>query len=240
MIVPPTEIDVIMISNAKSDLHKQLTINALRTLHSSENKEEIRFNVIVFESQNQVVYNNCTTLYQLGRFNYNNLLNRGIRRGVADNILLCNNDLVFKEGFMTELLKYNYPAMSPKDPNRISQQEFTEPTMGYRTDKELSGWCLFMKPIVFEKIGKLDEDFPFWFADDAYAMQLIEKNIEQWIIPTSLVEHLGQRTLNDMAREQIDEYTHQQTEKFNLKYKRSKFSRNPEYNDNEIRFNNKC
>jgi len=89
---------------------------------------------------------------------------------------------------------------------------------GYSNAKHLSGWCIFTDRFLYEIIGLIDEDFPFWFADNAYAEQLKKHNVKHALIRNSWVEHKGSRTLKTLDKSEENAATTALIAKFIAKY----------------------
>ncbi len=204
------KVDVIILSNAKNESLQKITQQAIDTCLNSEN--QIEFNIIVIEQTN-ATYTGATVHYDNSEFNYNRFLNKGIELGDAPYIALCNNDLVFNPNWCSTLLaamqKHNLLSACPicphVQPPRLPLTE--EVYFGYRNSHEVSGWCIVVNRDILKIIGKLDEEFPFWFADNIYAEQLKRHNVNHGVVSKSVVEHLGSKTLNTLCKEEKDPIT---------------------------------
>jgi len=231
------EVDIIILSLAKSQKHIDFTVNAVNSLLQSET--QIKFNVIIMENSDytfpQIEIDNVKVINILDPFNYNKFANIGIKQGSADWIGVFNNDIIFHKNWCSILISKNYNSASPI--SKTVQQQ-SEDQLGWRTGKELLGWALFFKrEEVYNKIGELDECVNFWFSDDVFGMALKRHKIDHYLCVTSKVDHLdNSNTLKTMSKETIDNFTKEQTRIFNEKYKRNKFGMNPEYQENEVRF----
>jgi GT2 family glycosyltransferase len=139
----------------------------------------------------------------------------------TDWIVISNNDVIFMEGWLEELLKPQYPIVSPKCPNDERQSEITVNTTGYETGVHLSGWCFMIHRNLWKKIGGFDEDFPFWCADNSLMEQLIKVEVPPMIVPKSIVRHLYSKTL--ITLDSQHDLTHEQVRKYNKKYGRELF-----------------
>lgn len=213
-------IDVVVLSNALNNSIRKITIDCLNSLYSSE--KNITFNTIVLEQQEFVDYShisdNVSTHTVLSSFNYNKFLNYGIEQGHSKYIALCNNDLIFSEGWASAIIDAMQQnailSASPFCPwsqgkRRYSgeRKEFPEIAYGYRIGYEMSGWCIVIDRVLLGIIGALNEEFPFWFADNAYCEQLKQKHIQHALIKKSIVTHIGSKTLNSLQEQQRSKYT---------------------------------
>lgn len=216
-------VDIIILSNALNNLLLQLTRQTIETCQQSS--KEIDFNFIVIEQQQiEYDYRNTKTYHINEPFNYNKFMNFGIENSNADYVCLCNNDLLFGKSWCENIIAAmeNNNLLSASPYCQRSQSSFfrnsNDLEYGYSNGKHLSGWCIMCNRKLFSIIGKLDEDFPFWFADNAYAEQLKKYHIAHALIRKSLVTHKGQRTLHSMSKEMQNEYTMALAKKFIAKY----------------------
>jgi glycosyltransferase involved in cell wall biosynthesis len=212
----PSIVDVIILSNAKDDYFKGLTQQTIDT--ALETSKGYKLNIIVMEQNKEVVYKGIETVHYDYEFNYNKVANDGASRGTAPYVMIANNDLIFKENWLFELLMAEHNVVSPKCPVDNRQKEFIENTKGYEVAKHFSGWCFMVKRHIWEEIEGFDEDFGFWFADNATVRQLEEKGYIPMIVPKALVEHLGSQTLNSLDSKTKKNITVAQAKKYNEKY----------------------
>jgi GT2 family glycosyltransferase len=216
------EIDVIILSYGKTQPLIELTQRTIDTCHASE--DSIKFNVLVIEQEPNVVYANCKNMHVSESFNYNKFMNIGL--GITTNkyVALCNNDLVFGKGWASELTAsmnvLDILSGSPYCPksfnNTIYKALDFDATIGTNLHHHIAGWCIMLDRDILKVIGKLDEDFPFWFADNAFSEQLKANGLQHVRANRSIVSHLGSTTLNTMPNK--DELTTGLIEKFIAKY----------------------
>lgn len=229
----PVNIDIIILSYAKTDELKQITLDCIESLAASENPGEILFNTLVIESNKEMrpyQYPGAKTIYPDVPFGYNKYMNIGINATNNFYLCLCNNDLIFHQGWATEILKAfrQYPKLSSANP-------YSE-NMGYdarlknmgnviRSDENLdingilTGWCIFVKRSVFKKIGQLDERFTFWYADDDYNLTLRKFGFKHALVKSSLVTHLFCQS-HDLLMDKKEELTTGQKIVFEEKWHR--------------------
>lgn len=212
------KVDIVILSNAKNADLKSTTQQAVDSCLKSD--DGIDFNIIVIEQNDNVIYTGCNVHYNYDDFNYNRSMNRGIGLGDAQYICLCNNDLVFKENWcsilITSMQKHELLSACPICPHvqhhRLSLKE--DIYFGYRNSHEVSGWCIMINRDILKIIGKLDEEFPFWFADNVYSEQLKSHGIKHAVVTKSVVEHLGSKTLNTLRGKEKDAITHDEMKRF--------------------------
>ncbi len=219
----PSILDLVILSNAKDSKFKNMTDNAIKS--ALDTSKEYKINIIVMEQQDDINYDNAITMHYDGEFNYNAIANLGISDGNSPYIMVANNDIIFKYNWLFNLLKVNHPVVSPRCPRDSRQKEFFVNTTGYEVGKHFSGWCFMIKRNVWEEIGGLDEDFPFWCADNATVKQLQAKGYIPMLVVDSIVEHLVSQTLKTLDTQNKQKMTYDQVKKYNLKYKDNLFNR---------------
>jgi GT2 family glycosyltransferase len=216
-----TDIDIIILSYANSDLLRLTTNNALQSLFQSEDSTSINFNVIVIESERSLEpysYPGTTTIYPQEHFGYHRFMNLGIAFTNSQFVCICNNDLIFHKNWATEILSpfarysdilsaspvcsYLHPAAGTALNSGLR--------MGYRVREEIAGWCLFFKRELLSLIGMLDPNYDFWCADNDYAYTLWVLNIKHVLVTSSIVDHLENTTLKTKSPEDQHNLTEEQ------------------------------
>ena len=223
----PVICDLVFISNAISHGAKSMTQNAINTAIKGANG--LNVNCIVIESKPNTSYSNAVTYNAPLPFNYNAYLNFGAERGQADWILFCNNDLVFQNGWLHSLLSADYPLVSPISKRDKRQQNVNGNEIGWSCGRNLSGWCFMLSRDLWEKIGRLDQDFDFWFADNSLICQLKKLDIAPMLVPASRVDHLGSFTFNSLPKPDREAKMWSKLDLFNQKYGESLFIDHPNY-----------
>lgn len=209
-------VDLIILSNGKTLAFRKMTQSTINSV------KDARCNILVID-QTGAKYNNCNTIQIKEKFNYNKFANIGAKMNTNEWIIIANNDLIFTAGWLDELLKADYPIVSPKEPKDKRQIDLISGNhKGYETGRHLSGWCFMIKRELWEKIGGFDEDMEFWCADNSLVEQLKALNVAPMLVTSSIVKHLGSQTLNQSHN--IDELTKQQVIKFNKKYNKNLFN----------------
>lgn len=213
-----TEIDVIILSFAHNHSLLQTTKNAVISLLQSENHKQIKFNVVVIESQKRMSpyqYPGTTTLYPEQPFGYHRYMNIGINATNSPYICICNNDLIFHPNWASEILKQMSlneelasasPIASNYHPN-LAMSLTQEAIAGYRIGYEITGWCLFYKRELIKTIGILDENYQFSGADYDYAYTLWVCGIKHALVTASVVDHIAAQTLKTQTQDRQDQLT---------------------------------
>lgn len=218
--------DVVFVSNAKK-LGRTMTQDAIETAIKGANG--LRINCIVIESEPKVTYKNAVTYNPDKPFNYNYYLNFGAIRGSAPWIMFCNNDLIFRNGWLHALLNAEYPVVSPISPKDFRQKDSSANELGWQCGRHLSGWAFMMKRELWDKIGRLDEDFDFWFADNSLISQLKQHDIQPMLVPASRVDHLGSQTFRTKTIDEKNNLMWSKLELFNKKYNETLFHDHPNF-----------
>ena len=210
------EIDIIILSYAQNSELQQTTRDCVDSLIASEDPAAIKFNIIILESAKNLAdyqYPGTTTVYPNEPFGFHRYMNIGIDMTSSPYVCLCNNDLIFYKNWASEILKYmdQIPDLISASPICSYLNRYTGIPLnsgikiGYRVGFEISGWCLFMKREIFDKIGRLDENYRFSGADHDYANTLGVMKIKHGLITSSIVDHLNNITLNMQSEERQNE-----------------------------------
>jgi hypothetical protein len=186
-------VDVVMLTNtADWDIYK-MTCEAIRSLRLSD--ECVDFNVILVESAEVVPggwdYDGIADLVVRtpAPFNYNQALNVGFdklspvegRIDLTQCVVICNNDLVFRRGWFSEMnlamIEYNLDVASPVSPGWPPHEELCKQLMsttffGTRTSYEVAGWCFCIRRDALDAIRPFNEKFAFEFQDVAMVKEL--------------------------------------------------------------------
>ncbi len=219
-------IDIIILSNGKTQPLIELTQRTIDSCIYSE--KDIQFNIVVIEQEPNVIYNNCITRHVSEPFNYNAFMNIGVNMTANKYVCLCNNDLVFSSMWATNIISAmqneSVLSASPLCPNQ-TKKAGAQIEYGYNNSHHMSGWCIMIDRELFEIIGKLNSEFPFWFADNEYSEQLKHHGIKHILVRNSVVRHLGSKTLHSISTDLHNEYTTNQIEKFIERYPDNESSR---------------
>lgn len=198
------KVDIIILSFGKTEKLRTVTQNCIDSLLASEDREKIEFTTLVIESNKDLApyqYPGSTTIYPEVSFGYNKYMNIGISLTNNPYICLCNNDLIFHKNWAAEILKvvtdnpeivsanpycdsFDYDIRIKNGTNVIRRDA------NLNIDGILTGWCIFIKRNVFEKIGLLDERFKFWYADNDYDRTLRKHHLIHALVKSSVVTHL--------------------------------------------------
>jgi len=209
------EVDVIILSYALTEELQVVTANCVVSLMASEDPLEIKFNVLVIESNKNLNYKypSTQTIYPCFPFGFHSYMNLGIGLTSAPYVCLCNNDLFFHQNWATEIFKAmdqtpDLLSVSPVCSLYHPQNGFPLNSgirIGYNVGNEVAGWCLFVKREIFGLIGELDENFIFNASDLDYSTTLEVLNIKHALVTSAVVDHLRSKTLDTQNEERQGE-----------------------------------
>lgn len=220
-------VDVVILSKADSSDMRAMTQKAIDSCLQGTNG--IPINVIVMENGSPAVYRDATTIPKPGDFNYNQFANEAAALGSAEWIMIANNDLIFENGWLHELLQAKHPLVSPHEPNDPRQADILENTEGKITGKHLSGWCFMIKRSLWQDIGKFDTDVTFWCSDDVVIEQAVAQGVYPMLVKNSIVKHIPSTTLKIADPDKQADMKWRNIYIFNTKYNKNKFASHPEY-----------
>lgn len=214
------KLSAIILSRTINNSIYEMTKKCYSTLIDSEKENRnLEIEIILvesnkdFEKEGYIYGNNLKIITPELPFNFHKFLNIGINQASGDFIALCNNDLIFHKNWFSEMLKVKYSnpkilSFSPFDEttNRLPKSliKSNDYILGYELQKQMTGWCFVVQRTVFNKIGKLDELFNFYYADTDFAMCLIKHNIQHALICKSHVTHLMGRVTKDVIKTDIN------------------------------------
>jgi hypothetical protein len=213
------EVDIVVPCNTLNEELRLMTEQFIENLVASET--EIKFNIYLLEQNKDINYKAVQTIYYDFDFNYNKVMNYGYTFCKNQYVCFVNNDVVFEQGWATELIKqiekHNILSASPFNPY-IHKKTGKEIIEGYRVRREMCGWCIMIDRKVFDIIGKFDESVNFWHSEVVYADQLKAANLKHILCENSHVNHYDKsRTLNKLPRDKYHEYTIKQVQLYDKK-----------------------
>ncbi|MCW3082860.1 MAG: putative glycosyltransferase [Bacteroidetes bacterium] len=196
------QIDVVILSLCATEETFIMNSNCISSLMESET--EHTFNVIVMESNKEFLKTGYQYPYPVQviipqeKFNYNKFLNIAIKQTNNEMICLCNNDLVFKKGWLTQILRIKklrpgIQSFSPKDPDyKTVKGKFMDHDyyLGYEVGWEFFAACLLLERKVFEKTGFFDEKFDFYYQDYDFSMCLRKHSILHALVTKANFSHV--------------------------------------------------
>lgn len=199
------KIDVIILANTTSLEKYGMTC---RTINSLRWADSYDYDIILVESNKDYleqgfVYEGIANEIVVPDepFGYNRFLNHGlkVRERKSDWVIVANNDLIFTQYWMENLLEWQgenpeFKSLCPWEPTWHSgprkMDEFVDFHAGYRTSFEIAGWCIVMHDDVINECKLFDPDFEFWYQDNDYALTLQKFNIKHALVTNAKVYHM--------------------------------------------------
>ena len=231
-------VDVIILSKADNQQTRRMTQSAIDSCYYGTNG--LAINIIVVENGLSYQYDKATTIHKREKFNYNEFANTAASLGNAEWIMVANNDLIFKDGWLHHLIAAGHDVVSPHEPTDVRQKGLIKNEEGDVCGRHFSGWCFMIKRKLWEDIGKFDTDVTFWCSDDVVIEQVKARGVMPMIVVDSIVEHTASTTLKTQTSSNINDLKWRNVYIFNKKYNKNKFADHPEFikwlkeNENEI------
>lgn len=199
-------LSVVILSNAIDEEIYKMNAHCISSLFDSEDWDIIGgLEILLIESNNQNSFTydpRVVVLIPDERFNFHRFLNIGVGQSLGYYIALCNNDIIFSKGWFSEILKVKdrnkkYLCFSPidRDYKTMSYDLFPENKdyyVGWNNKYHFAAWCFVLDRSIFKTIGKLDETFDFYSADDDFLMTLRKYALDNVLVTHSYVKHLSQ------------------------------------------------
>lgn len=196
------EIDVVILSYCASEETFLMNSNCVSSLLESEDAHT--FNVILLESNKEFYalnfeyQNSIKVITPVEKFNYNKYLNIAIKYTKNEMICFCNNDLLFRKGWLTEILRIRHlhpeiQSFSPKDPDyKTVKDKFLDKDyyLGYEVGWQFFAACLLVERKIFQKTGLFDEKFDFYYQDYDFSMCLRKHNIIHALVTKANFSHV--------------------------------------------------
>lgn len=213
-------VDVVILSNCVHEAYFNVNTDCIRSLIASENG--FSFNILLIESNSDFSkmgfsyqFPNVRVITPNEVFNFNRFLNIGLSEATNHWILFSNNDVIFHEGWLREILEIKkqhneIQSFCPFDRSSsyLRWESFNRKShhVGYRVPIEFVGWCSLIERTVFEKTGKFDEQFDLYFQDNDFALTLKKHGIVHAMVPNSFVEHIGGYTTKNRDASHTSKY----------------------------------
>lgn len=199
-------IDVIILTNTKTEKSLRMTLRTIYTLRDSE--VDYKFNVHLVESGDDYTKEYFETgivanyIKPNEAFNYNKFINLAMSYVQSEWVIISNNDVGYEKNWLSEIMtiskeRPDIQSFSPKDPALYikyfdwhfidSPSKYFE---SYIVHEAVMGWCLVVKKEALDKIGPFDEQFDMYYQDNDYAKMLAKHDIKHALVKDSIVCHL--------------------------------------------------
>lgn len=206
------KLSVIILSYAIDNDIYEMNCRALKSLIESETWTDENLQVLLIESKKDSSYPypfpNVEVLIPNEDFGFHKFFNIGIKKTNGEYIAFCNNDIIFKPGWFSEIKKVadvhkrlkcfspiddsgDYPKMTPEALPR--DKDYYK---GWDHQKHFAPWCFVWKRKVFDITGPFDETFDLYGADGDELFTLSRNALWSVVCTKSVVNHLaGQTTI---------------------------------------------
>lgn len=198
-------LSVVILSYAVDDEVYRMNCRCISSLSESENWHDSDLEVLLIESNKSSAYeydSRVRVIVPQENFNFHKFLNIGLDNSTKDFIAFCNNDIEFSESWFSAIMaaksmNRSFLCFSPYDSAYPMMAELCCPPrhdyeIGWENKKHFAAWCFVWQRKVFDIIGKFDETFDFYSADDDELMTLRKYAIPNVLVTKSEVRHLSQ------------------------------------------------
>ena len=192
--------DVVIVACSKTPELQQMTQRCLDSLYKSE--PDLSLQVLLVETGPATRYDgqHRYLLAEPGELNYNRWLNQGVAAGTSEIVACCNNDLLFKPGWLSSNLQVFADRLDIASLGSLSavcdQHRRFGPGLhfGWTVSEEFSGWCFTLRRSVWRQIGQLSEQYQFYGSDNILVRQLQQGGFKHALNAASHVWHLISRS----------------------------------------------
>lgn len=202
MLIP--HLSVIILSYAIDKDIYEMNCRCIDSLVASESWTVDELEILLIESNKQAKYvypDNVRVLVPDEKFGFHHFFNIGMDSTFGEFIAFCNNDIVFQPHWWSAIkhvkeLHPKFMCFSPLDRTYpMMTEEFArgkDYVIGWENKRHFAAWCFVWERKVFDVIGKFDEIFDFYSADDDELMTLRKYAIPNVLVSAAEVKHLSQ------------------------------------------------
>lgn len=198
------KLSVIILSYAIDEEVYQMNCRAIDSLCASETWSDDEPEVLLIESNRSASYEydkRVRVMMPEEKFGFHRFFNIGLDNTSGEFVAFCNNDIVFEKGWWSAIKKVKsehpkFKCFSPVDSSypMMAEEIATgkEYTVGWENKRHFAAWCFVWERKVFKTIGRFDETFDFYSADDDELQTLHYWAIPNVLVTGSEVKHLSQ------------------------------------------------
>lgn len=201
------KLSVIILSYAIDNDIYEMNRRALKSLTESETWTNENLQVLIIESKKDSSYTysfpNVEVLIPKEDLGFHKFFDIGINKTDGEYIAFCNNDIIFKPGWFSEIKKVSnthkrfkcfspiddsgdYPKMTPEALHRDNDYY-----KGWEHQKYFAPWCFVWKREVFDITGSFDENIDFYGADCDEQNMMSCNALWSVVCTKSVVTHLA-------------------------------------------------
>jgi glycosyltransferase involved in cell wall biosynthesis len=219
------KLSVIILSYAIDEEIYQMNCRAIDSLYASEIWNDDEPEVLLMESNRAARYeydSRVRVMMPEEKFGFHSFFNIGLDNTSGEFVAFCNNDIVFEKGWWSAIMKVKvehpkFMCFSPEDSSYPMMAEEIargkDYVIGWENKRHFAAWCFVWERKVFKTIGRFDETFDFYSADDDELQTLHYWAIPNVLVTGSEVKHLSQVVTKKVG---INKYAVTDKEKYPL------------------------
>jgi glycosyltransferase involved in cell wall biosynthesis len=191
------KIDIIVLSNTANEMYLELlgiTINSIKEQTNVDSYVILVETNKDYKSKEQYGLPIDLLLIPNEKFNFNRFLNYGLKFCTADNICFSNNDVLYYENSLYNLIEglKEYDSVSPFAYGYSEGMKEDSITECYQLDKCFFGFCHCITREAMKNCfnNKFDENFVFWYQDDDIIFTIEDKGFKHGLVGNAKVNHL--------------------------------------------------
>ena len=205
------KLSVIILSYAIDEEVYQMNCRAIESLFASEEWSKGEPEVLLMESNREAKYTydaRVRVSIPEEKFRFHRFFNIGLDNTSGEYVAFCNNDIVFQPGWWSAIQKVKaqhpkFMCFSPVDSSYPMMAEEIakgkDYVIGWGNKRHFAAWCFVWERKVFKTIGRFDETFDFYSADDDELQTLHYWAIPNVLVTSSEVKHLSQVVTEKMG-----------------------------------------
>lgn len=190
-----------------------------------DESRETELEVLLIESNREARYTydkRVKVMMPDEKFGFHRFFNIGLDNTSGEFVAFCNNDIVFTPGWWSAIMKVKeqhpkFMCFSPVDSSypRMAEEiaKSKDYIIGWENKRHFAAWCFLWERKVFKTIGRFDETFDFYSADDDELQTLHYYAIPNVLVTGSEVKHLSQVVTKKVG---INKYAVTDKEKYPL------------------------
>lgn len=218
-------LSVIILSYALDDEVYRMNCCAIESLFASEKWSYGEPEVLLLESNRDAKYSydkRVKVLIPEEKFGFHRFFNIGLDNTSGEFVAFCNNDIIFMPGWWNAIVKVKelhpkFMCFSPVDSSypMMAEEIATgkDYAIGWENKRHFAAWCFVWERKVFDTLGRFDELFDFYSADDDELQTLHYWAIPNVLVTGSEVKHLSQVVTKKVG---INKYAVTDKEKYPL------------------------
>jgi GT2 family glycosyltransferase len=137
--------------------------------------------------------------------------NQGCKAAIGTHLALLNNDLLLPDGWAEKLIAHGRDAICPSyDQSPKERQDFesynNKLSPGLKDASRpgvhpqgFAGFCYILTREVYDRVGKFDESYLYWFGDNDYFIRLNQMGIVPVMAQDVFIHHYANKTCNSLA-----------------------------------------